>query len=171
MKIYRHIVLPLVFIFFITGCASNPARNANPIERMKFPEYQYADLPTTGESIVTGQVFLKTRGGDVKVGAGSKVIIFPATTYSNETFHFEYKQGRTMSPVDPRAHKYSHSTIADADGKFKITNLPSGKYYIMSEVTWEVPSRSGLRKTGGMIMQFFTIDDNSTKNLIVTKKK
>jgi hypothetical protein len=50
------------------------------LPRMAFPVEEYEKLPTQGTGIVRGQAFLRTVGGDVKVGAGSKVALNPVTS-------------------------------------------------------------------------------------------
>lgn len=63
-----------------------------------------------------GQAFLKTVGGDVKICAGSRVVLFPATPYVNELLT---KEALGISvKVDPRLGAYSRTTLCDARGNF-----------------------------------------------------
>jgi hypothetical protein len=36
--------------------------------------------------------------------------------------------------------KYNRQTIADAEGRFRFERIPPGEYYIVCQITWEVPN-------------------------------
>ena len=131
-----------------------------------FPVSEYKKLPTEGSSKVKGQVFMKTRGGDVKVGAGNEVMLNPVTSYSLQWYNASYKQGKPISQKDPRYDKYIFSTIADAQGNFEFTGIPGGEYFLVGSVTWEAPT---LGWQGGYIAKRIKISDGKVYRIILTR--
>ena len=45
-----------------------------------------ASLAPAGTGTITGQAFLKTRGGEVRFGAGNMVLLIPSTPYTEEDY-------------------------------------------------------------------------------------
>jgi hypothetical protein len=78
--------LVIGLVVSVVGCASV----APLVPRLPFPSDEYAALATTGTGVVKGQVFMKTRGGDVKTAAGSEIHMDPVTTYSTQHHEVTY---------------------------------------------------------------------------------
>lgn len=110
-----------------------------------FTEEDFIPYSVEGTSMVTGQAFLKTRGGDVKYGAAEEVLLFPVTAYSKEQWDRQLVGGRKLDPPDPRFEKYVRRSTGDGEGRFKFDKLPAGEYYVACYITWE----TGKGKTGG----------------------
>lgn len=52
--------------------------------------------------------------------------------------------------LDSRAGPYDRGAVAD--GRFRFTNLAPGDYYVVTTVTWMVPSEDGdLQEVGGPV--------------------
>ena len=139
-----------------------------PLTRPAFPESEYLRYVGTGTNSVTGQAFLKTRGGDVKTAAGNDVYLQPVTSYSNWSYDHRFE---TVAPADPRIHKYLRKTVADASGRFTFKNVPDGHYYITTAVTWQAPTgyRFALETQGGVIWKAVSVKDGETADVIVTR--
>ena len=138
-------LLTLVASASLAGCAALGAQGMRPgtFEPLPFDEQEYATLEKVGTSTVTGQVFAKTRGGTVIKGAGNLVVLIPATAYGRQRVTEQVLGGkRAATPEDPRYVQYVHQTVADGDGRFTFTNVPTGKYFALSHVTWEAPSNN-----------------------------
>jgi hypothetical protein len=135
-----------------------------------FVEAEYAPYNIPGTGKVVGQTFLKTRGGDVKYGAGNIVYMNPVTSYSTEWFE-SIKQLTRLEDPDPRTNKYNLQTMADGEGRFEFDNLPAGEYYIMCNIFWEVPSgRHGYMKTtGNPAYSRVKVENGKTTKTIVTR--
>lgn len=128
---------------FLSGCVGVGLQGpqAGTFEPLPFDEHEYSKLETTGNSTVTGQVFAKTRGGAVIKGAGNLVVLIPATAYGKQRITEQVIGGkRAATPEDPRYVQYVHQTVADGDGRFTFTDVPAGRYFALSHVTWEAPS-------------------------------
>ena len=117
---------------------------------------------------LTGQSFLKTRGGDVKKGAGNYIFLMPATSFGHQRFEQEFVKGIHASPVpDNRHFRAIRHTISDGEGRFEFNDLPPGKYYVYTSVTWDVPTSFGwMSQQGGLIYKLIEIK-NSTHNKVV----
>lgn len=134
--------------------------------------YHDADLAsaaTSGTATVTGQAFLKTRGGDVKYGAGNPVYLLPVSPYTTELFRTEIVGGRVMTAPDPGLGKYQRAATADGTGHFTFTNVPAGQYYVYSLIQWEIPGQYGLETTGGYAYSTVAAVDGETANVVATQ--
>ena len=160
----KYFVSIVIFILF-AGCAVAPvARKAY------FDEAEYKPYAETGTGIIVGQAFLKTRGGDVKYGAGCTVILNPVTGYSTEWFEKTIQRGIRLEEPDYRVKKYVRQTIGDGEGRFEFENLPAGNYYLACPIFWEIPSGGyGTRTTGGFVYGMVTVEENKTSKIILTR--
>lgn len=151
-----------VTALLLTGCQAGPVKR-----QVAFPADEYAALEKTGTSSVSGQLFLRTVGGDVKYGAGSQVIVTPVTSYTQEATMI-YLRGAMPESADPRARAYTRRTIADGTGRFEVDSLPAGEYYVAGGVYWQVPG-SYAPNQGGMVIQQITLDEGESKEVMLTK--
>lgn len=152
----------------LAGCAV-PVQQKT-YDPLPFNAAEYEALPTTGTGVVRGQVFLKTRGGDVKKGAGSPVVLTPATSISEQTYREGYLGGkRPSSKGGGETEKYWRRSTADAEGRFEFRDVPPGKFFVLSEVVWEAPTQFGLAKQGGLIVMPVQIENDKAVEVIVTK--
>lgn len=159
----------LVLVAALAGCAAVPTK---PVQRVPFSQDEYADVPHAsdiGKAEVRGQAFLKTRGGDVKKGAGERVTLNPVTSYSEQWYAVSYVGGQPLEPPDNRVWNYVRETQADGDGRFTFTNVPAGDYFIVSQVFWEVPSGDGMRRTGSFIAKRISVPDNGQLDVVLTR--
>jgi hypothetical protein len=163
----KRLILALATAATLAGCAA--PKQAVSLQRPPFPDAEYAALVQNGTAVVMGQVFLKTRGGDVKTGAGNVVYLNPATSYSKFAFqHSRYPGG--LDAPDSRLHGYMRQTVADASGRFTFKNVPAGEYYVTGKVTWEAfdSNARGLRPQGGAIWKLIAVDEGETVEVMVT---
>jgi hypothetical protein len=130
---------------------------------------EYEGYDQSGTSTIVGQAFLKTRGGDVKYGAGNVVNLNPVTTYSQEWFEVNIVQGFPIEPPDQRVAKYHKTVVADGNGRFKFSEIPAGDYYITCTITWEAPSPYGPAQTGGTAYSKVTVKHHETIETVVTR--
>ena len=165
---YRLLTL-LFLITMLNGCMIQQKKSI--IERIPFPENEYRILQKEGTSIVKGQAFLKTRGGDVKPAAGEQVILNPVTSYSNQWYEENYLKHNFMSPVDPRLWKYIKKTTADGSGRFKFKNVAAGEYYVTTKVMWETATgyQGSLQLQGGWLTKKIHISNGQEIEIILTK--
>ena len=156
--------------FILTMCLLTPsAACVAPVERVAFPESEYASLPQSGSATVSGQAFLKTRGGDVKTAAGNDVLLNPVTSYSLQWYEQSYLGGKRLTDPDPRQDHYIRKTIADGDGRFTFSDVPSGDYFLVALVVWEAPTGYGLASQGGYVAKRITVRDGDKLQEVVTR--
>ncbi|MFW6346843.1 MAG: carboxypeptidase-like regulatory domain-containing protein [Halomonas sp.] len=89
-----------------------------------FSEAEYANLEKRGTAAISGRL---TLSGRPVPDAG--ISVAPVTRYSAEAAE-KALAGIPVEPADPRAQEYTHTTRTDADGNFRIANLPSGEFYV-----------------------------------------
>jgi hypothetical protein len=157
------------------GCASMyPAAQYSPITMTSVAaDSEYAPFRQKGTAVVEGQAFLTTRGGDVKKGAGRLVTLDPATTYSQEwysRFGNRYAQFDAV-PGDSLFARARRTTVADADGRFRFTDLAPGRYIVRTTVTWEVPTGNLYVNTmsvqGGIVSEIVEARNGETKTVML----
>lgn len=122
-----------------------------------------------GAGVITGQAFLKTRGGDVRVGAGNVITLMPDDGWTPRAYatlleHFVLDK----IPEEARSYfgKVVRTTQADAHGNFTFEGLPKGKYILETIITWQVPSRYGLETTGGKVRRAVIVGDTPAKVML-----
>lgn len=164
------IILQLLFVLIIAGCASVP--NAPPPDWnavSETSESEYAPYLRNGTGSVIGQAFLTQSGGGVVKAAGRTVTLDPATTVGNEWWGKAGKLWvyRALTPSSPRFTNARRTTVADADGRFKFSELPAGKYYVRTEVTWEI---GGYYPTqGGLVGQLVEVRDGKVSEVVLNQ--
>ncbi len=73
---------------------------------------------------------------------------------------------KKLGPWDPRLN-YVQIRIADADGRFKFESVPAGEYFVTTTIIWEIPSRSGLQRQGGLVTKRISVEDGQEIEIII----
>jgi hypothetical protein len=157
--------LGLISVVF-SGCVTMlPPPQWNPVS--DFTEAEYQAYTAEGAASITGQAFLTQRGGGVVKAAGRTVTLDPATSVGNEWWGKAGKiwVNRSYTPPSPGFHKTRRTTVADADGRFKFSGLPAGRYYVRTDVTWEV----GYELQGGLVGQLIEVKEGKTSEVILNR--
>lgn len=145
------------------GCAAVPVKHTVPFNAAEYEPY---DRP--GTSVIRGQGFMRTQGGDVKLCAGADVVCVPATSYSDEGFAV-LMRGQQIEAADARTAAYGRQTIADGDGRFEFTGLAAGNWYVMTQVYWMIQGPIAPQRQGGVLGQRVSVGEGETKTVILTR--
>src|ERR1700722_4211985 len=112
---------------FLTGCTQS--------RQTQFNEADFIAAAARGSGVVTGQVYLML--DNTKLTADQEIVaLAPVNTYTTENIRRRYLGGENLQSADNRIDKYLRNTTTDADGRFSITGVPSGDYYLESEIPW-----------------------------------
>ena len=147
----------------LAGCAT-PS-----VQRIPFPESEYAALAKAGTGTVNGQAYLKSSHGEVQQAAVEKVYLDPVTSYSWQWLMVTYAGGRELAPADPRLSGYVQQTVADADGRFTFQRVPPGEYFVISKIVWQVPTGYGMIPQGGFVVGRVVVRDGEVADVTVTR--
>lgn len=160
----------LALAALLAGCAVPYQNPQAPARRMAFPEAEYLALPKTGNATVKGQAFLTTKGGDVKLAAGKRIILNPVTSYSLEWYERSYVPAVRMEEADAKLDTYIRAQVADANGRFVFKNVPAGEYFITTTITWEVPTgyQGTVKVEGGIVAKRIKVNAGEEVEAIVT---
>lgn len=112
-------------------------------QRIPFNESEYVGSPNSGETIVTGKIFLTDQLKQTQVGSGCEVRLEPVTSYSNQWFEVSYRNNRPLAAADPRYGKYVLTSTADNKGNFTFEKVAAGEYYLSGLVKWRAATCSG----------------------------
>ena len=116
-----------LFASLLTGCTES--------RQTQFNEADFIAASAHGSGVVTGEVYLML--GSTKVTADREVVVLiPVNAYTTENVRRRFLGGENLQSADSRIDKYVHDTTTDADGRFSITGVPSGDYYLESEINW-----------------------------------
>jgi hypothetical protein len=144
---------------------------APPAPLVPFDPAEVAWAKGSETATIEGQAFLKTRGGDVKYGAGNDVLLFP---YSAQSFDFYRRAvaGEDPPRLDPALSALSRAMKAGGDGSFRFDNLPAGSYLLLTSVTWEAPVgyQGAMRTQGGALGAPATAENGKTTRIIITRR-
>jgi len=104
------------------------------MERIAFPVSEYYRLARRGKGTVRGSIYIKDAYDKKVFGAGTRLYLNPATSYSDQWYRESYIGGYKMKKADPRLFNYLRFTAANSDGKFAFYGVPSGSYYLIGTV-------------------------------------
>lgn len=165
---HRTVTFLSASVLLLSACVpSTPAPPPTPLVALDSASVAWAE--GTGTATVEGQAFMKTRGGDVKYGAGNTVLLIPNTPHSFD-WYARITAGRQTPPeLDPRLARLVRKTTAGGDGRFKFENVPPGPYLILTSVTWEAPTSYGLSMQGGYLGTAVVAENGKTQSVIITQ--
>jgi len=139
---------------------------------------------TRGKGVIEGEAFLKTRGGDVKTCAGSEVSLIPDSPYARARMQLLYASEEKgllaprpslaqLRPADPDYARARFKATCDAQGHFKFMRLAAGRYYVVTDVIWSVPtrdwgSRYSMEPQGGNLMLRVDVSEDDPQTVILT---
>lgn len=150
-------------IIVLAGCAPKAVPH-----NVAFDERELLPYASAAKASLVGQAFRKTAGGDVKFAAGELVELIPATRYVQEWWEVEFIGGRPLvESAEARAKldAHSHATRADGNGNFEFAQVPAGDYYVITNVSWFVPSYG---QQGGKFGQKVTVRAGQQTKVILT---
>ena len=133
-----------------------------------YNEKDWAAYEKKGASVITGQAFLKTRGGEVRYGAGETVTLIPVTSYTTELLQASMKRAK-ITNLDSRWENHNKETVADGNGNFEFNNIPAGDYLLQCDVYWQVPGQYGMETTGATIKKQVKVSDGEKIKVIMTE--
>jgi hypothetical protein len=153
----------IVAILALAGCAvPQQPRLA------KYNAVEYAPYAGVGTAKITGQAFAKTVGGDVKFAAGNRVWLYPVTSMTIEWYQTAFEQGKPMQAGDQRMMQHSKMVLADGSGNFEFARLPAGNYYLVSQISWGVPTGYFVTQTGAAVHKKVHVNDGESIRVILT---
>ncbi len=104
------------------------------MKRIAFPTSEYYRLARTGKGTVKGSIYVDDFNDKKIMGAGTRLYLNPATSYSDQWYRESYIGGKKMEKADSRLFNYLRFTAANSDGKFVFYGVPSGSYYLIGTV-------------------------------------
>lgn len=163
--------MKLKIVFFLTVFALASSAHAELLsetilwDTTPMAEAEYTPYLQTGKNTLVGQAFLTQNGGGVVKAAGREVTLDPETSIGTDWWTRAGTKWRSRSEVhsSPNFRKARRVVIADADGKFTFKNIPAGRYYLRTDVTWEVASQI----QGGLIGKLVEIKEGETAEIIL----
>lgn len=161
----RSVTRSLVLIV-LAGCAQLQPPTWNPLSDST--EREYDGYLVAGASVLTGQAFMTQRGGGVVKAAGRTVTLDPATSVGIEWWT---KAGtkwvfRSFTPSSPSFQRARRTTVADAEGRFRFKELPPGKYFVRTDVTWDVPYHG---PQGGLVGRMVEVTTGQDAEVILSE--
>lgn len=159
----KHLVTAMLIVLCsqFGGCAGMVEQDRKAV----FDPAEYASYLRGGNGAIAGQAFMVTRGGDVKFGAGREVVANPVTTYSTEWFERGVMGGERLKPPAPGMPEPKR-VVADGNGRFTISGLAAGDYYVACWIVWEVPTYG---VSGGWVGKRVTVRDGQTTEVVLTR--
>lgn len=148
----------------IAGCAERP-----PVQmKTRFVGSEHDQYMQQGSAEIVGQGFLRQKGGGVVTCAGSKVLMFPATPFFQEIFDNMIAGRRVdfkgVGKVDPAYQSIVKQAQCDAQGNFMFSQLPSGSWFVLTEVKWFV----GTYPEGGSLMRKVSLNNGQRGQLVLS---
>ena len=139
-----------------------------------FQQEEYAAYLARGTSMLSGEAFVVTPGGEVRYGSGVTIRLIPATAYGKEFLDLDLirEEPYTNPPLDERIYSAVRSTQADSKGHFSFSRIPAGNYFLYTAIYWEVPSRgpgSYSSRTGGRIWKSIAVANGEQATITLAR--
>lgn len=155
----------------LAACSSAP--RAPYAWKAPFNEADFSSYTYSGKATVSGQAFLKTRGGDVKYGAGNIVTLTPATAFAREAASLADRSSEddntilasTPAAVIAKMKPYVRQTTADGNGNFSFAGLTAGDYYVECGVFWW----TGKYTTGATVRKLISVKADEQVRVVLTE--
>lgn len=161
----KRIIIAGLATLALAGCVA-PPKDTTISSTYNHNEMKF--IQSTGTASVTGQAFMRQRGGGVVTAAGEEILLLPATAYTREVTD-KMLSGQAQLSAGAALKGYTRKTTADADGRFKFNGLAAGSYIALAVVRWEIPSEYGSRPQGGGLKQEVTVAEGQTAEIIMSK--
>jgi hypothetical protein len=94
-------------------------------------------------------------------------MLFPATSFFKEFVSYIAAGRQLPAPsgqLDPKYQAMIHLSQCDAQGNFIFGALPSGNWFVVTEVKWSV----GNEQQGGGLMRQITVIDGQNQQILLT---
>jgi hypothetical protein len=156
----RWIVLLLV-AFLMMSCARAYDRE------VKFIPEEYAPYEGTGTARVCGQAYLNMDDGKLHVASGDRVLLAPATSYTEEAIKVKVLRGRKMVDPDPEAMKFEQHTKTDDEGRFCFKGLQAGEYYVVADIA--LPTSTKEHRESQLAHSKASVKANENVYILVTR--
>lgn len=158
----------VLIAFLVLGC--QPTQPTKPFYNAAdaFNDDDFRWSKESGNGEISGQAFLKTRGGDVKTCAGNPVILIPNNRYTQESSRAAmsgYYGGVTHHAY---YYQYRRQAICDASGRFSFKDIPAGSWAVQALVNWEAPTGNGLVSQGGYLYKGINLRGGEKAEVIMT---
>src|SRR5262245_49574300 len=101
-----------------------------------FNEADFVGTSGHGTGVATGRAYGILNDNKVLDAEHEIVVLTPVTPYTTENVRRRFVKGENLQSADRRIDKYLRSTRTDAQGYFKIDEIPPGEYYVESKVDW-----------------------------------
>lgn len=164
--------LALGALVTLAACAPQPVRLTTA-----FNPSEVEFVRTPGTATVTGQAFMRQRGGGVVTCAGADVRMAPVTAYSSERINLIYgntqrgtsgNMSRQPEQAPPGYETASLLARCDAQGNFRFERVPAGEFFLLTSVRWEVPSGYVMQQQGGHLMQRVSTAPGQTQSVVLS---
>lgn len=149
----------------LAGCATRAPQPPAEMQT-KFVRADHDPYMQPGTGTITGQGFLRQKGGGVVTCAGSPVYMVPITPYFREllTHLLKGRQVGGGERPDPAYSSLLKQTSCDAQGNFSFTNLPSGAWAVTTDVKW----MAGNSQQGGSLLGRVTSTNGQSTQVLLS---
>jgi hypothetical protein len=166
-----------IAVVFAAGCAV-PAPPAPPAQ-MSSP-FNAADVAWSaarGTATVEGRAAIAA-GGVSHTCAGSEAQLVPAGSYATEMMRMVFgndargyvtlaSSPRYPASIAPDFSRTIRRVGCDAEGRFRFSDVPAGRWYVFSNVIWPSTGGEGTAPQGGALMQRVEVAEGASANVLL----
>lgn len=163
-------------LFGLLALSSCMTYEPEPLNLGAFSASDAEFAKATGNATLSGNAFLRQRGGGVVTCAGEEVWIIPATDYSKQVIALWFDDDNYRSYFDARADELDpgfwnsvKKTQCDSDGRFQAREIADGDYFVVTAVRWSVPGRYYSESQGGHMYEPAHIEAGKDVDLVMSQ--
>ena len=171
------LVLAAVVLALLAGCTSQKL----PLSS-SFDAEQARLMLREGTGSIRGSALWRQRAGGVVTCAGFETNLVPVTRYAEERIALLYgntqrgiREVSALRPVPsftPDIAEYNRllrTVTCDAQGFFEFDRVGPGEYFVVSQVTWEVPNTTFIPNSqGGILMQRVKVTEAEDVRIVLS---
>jgi hypothetical protein len=154
------LVLPFICIIQLAACSAFDAD-------VPFSSQDAAFIRQSGTTTVQGHVFIQHYPKPI-LAAGEIVRLIPITPYSKAKIKEIFGEDKNVLAIlapkiewDPEYQNYTRTTKTETDGRFSLSNVAAGHYYIQSKVTWR--KDTSIITEGRLVYDEITVTGHETE--------
>lgn len=134
MRTFTILLCSVAVVIGLDACAGIPG-----MHNVVFSKADFAQYAGDGPAKLDGAAVGRTRGGKPITCAGYPVYLAPANPYDEDGINRIYTIDAVPLAAGP-ALTYWRKTACDAQGKFEFVNIPTGTWYVLTSISYEVAS-------------------------------
>lgn len=127
----------VLFALLASACISHSVMAKDYKFKSQFNPSTVQWSHNTGAAMVAGMGIYREADGTMKTCAGQTITYYPYDAYILEDLQVKMRGVKKVKDFDSRMNEYAFTVPCDANGDFKLTGIPEGKWIFVMNIPTE----------------------------------